>query len=95
VETKGEWNEGEVRRVVEEVGKKGAGVDVVVVGGPRNVIVKHGKRHERAFCPERTVNVGRDEEGELRGVSVKYHLTEPTPFRCGKGRTWWQRLGSW
>jgi hypothetical protein len=41
------------------------------------VIVKHGKRNERGFCPERTVNVGRDEEGEMRGVSVKYHLTEP------------------
>jgi hypothetical protein len=25
-------------------------------------IVKHGKRNERGFCPERTVNVGRDEE---------------------------------
>jgi hypothetical protein len=27
VEIKGEWNEGEVRRVVEEVGKKGAGME--------------------------------------------------------------------
>jgi hypothetical protein len=77
VEMKGEWNEDEVKRVAEEVGNKGRGVDVVVLGGPGNVIVKHGKREERGFCPERTVNVGRDEEGEMRGVSVKYHLTEP------------------
>ncbi len=51
---------------------------MVVVGSPGNVIVKHGKRHKRGFCPGRTVNVERDEEGEMRGVSVKYHLTEPT-----------------
>jgi hypothetical protein len=33
VEMKGEWNEDEVKRVAEEVGKKGRGVDVVVLGG--------------------------------------------------------------
>jgi hypothetical protein len=31
------------------VGKKGAGVDVVGVGGPGNAIVRHGKRHERGM----------------------------------------------
>ncbi len=33
VEMKGEWNEDEVKRGAEEVGKKGRGVDVVVLGG--------------------------------------------------------------
>ncbi len=42
VELKGEWNEDEVKRVAEEVGNKGRGVDVVVLGGPGNVIVKMG-----------------------------------------------------
>ncbi len=95
VEMKGEGNEDEVKRVAEEVGNKGRGVDVVVLGSPGNVIVKHGKRNERGFCPERTVNVGRDEEGEMRGVSVKYHLTEPARLTMREREDLVTMAGNW
>jgi hypothetical protein len=53
------------------------GIDKVVIGGPGNSLVSHGRGEERGFCPERTVQVGKGRDGNVTGVRVRYHLTEP------------------
>jgi hypothetical protein len=60
---------GEVSSLKEEV-------DVVLVGGPANSLMKHGKEDERGFGGERQVRVLRKRDGEDEWT-VTYHMTDP------------------
>ncbi len=48
-----------VRETAEEIRKQGKGVRHVVIGSPGNCLIRQGKKTERGFCTERTVQVGR------------------------------------
>jgi hypothetical protein len=61
------------KRVLEEHGDE---VDVVLVAGPGNSLVIHGKEGERGFAGEREVRIVRRVNGE-EDWSVRYHLTDP------------------
>jgi hypothetical protein len=61
------------KRVLEEHGDE---VDVVLVAGPGNSLVIHGKEGERGFAGEREVRIVRRQNGE-EDWSVRYHLTDP------------------
>jgi hypothetical protein len=61
------------KRVLEEHGDE---VDVVLVAGPGNSLVVHGKEGERGFAGEREVRIVKKENGE-EDWSVRYHLTDP------------------
>jgi hypothetical protein len=61
------------KRVSEEHGDE---VDVVLVAGPGNSLVVHGKEGERGFAGERKVRIVKKENGE-EDWSVRYHLTDP------------------
>jgi hypothetical protein len=60
------------KRVLEEHGDE---VDVVLVAGPGNSLVVHGKEGERGFAGEREVRIMKKENGE-EDWSVRYHLTD-------------------
>jgi hypothetical protein len=64
------------REMLEEVALMKEEVDVVVVDGPTNSLVRHGKVGERGFGGERQVRVvkNRDREDEW---TVTYHMTDP------------------
>jgi hypothetical protein len=51
-------------------------VDVVVVGGPSNSLMKHGKENGRGFGGERQVRVCRRRDG-VDEWTVTYHMTDP------------------
>ncbi len=51
-------------------------VDVVVVGGPSNSLMKHGKENARGFGGERQVRVCRKRDG-VDEWTVTYHMTDP------------------
>jgi hypothetical protein len=51
-------------------------VDVVVIGGPTNSLVRHGKEGERGFGGERVVKIVR-KGGGREEWQVRYHLTDP------------------
>jgi hypothetical protein len=62
--------------MVEEVMRMKDEVEVVVIGGPSNSLVKHGKEGERGFGGERRVKVTRDKDGDDEW-NMTYHLTDP------------------
>jgi hypothetical protein len=62
--------------VLEEVALRKDEVDVVVVGGPTNSLVLHGKEGERGFGGERQVRVVKNSDGEEEWT-VTYHMTDP------------------
>jgi len=86
VKVKGHIRKEEVDRVVKEVKKVGSWVDKVVVGGPGNSLTKHGSGTERGYCPERTVRVLKDIEGRVKGMDVRFHLTDPERLSMGEKR---------
>jgi hypothetical protein len=51
-------------------------VDVVVIGGPTNSLVRHGREGERGFGGERQVRMTKNREGEEE-CHVTYHMTDP------------------
>ncbi len=51
-------------------------IDVVVIGGPGNSLVVHGKEDERGFAGEREVRIVKKEDGE-EDWTVRYHMTDP------------------
>jgi hypothetical protein len=51
-------------------------VDVVVIGGPTNSLMKHGKESARGFGGERQVRVCRKRDG-VDEWTVTYHMTDP------------------
>jgi hypothetical protein len=62
--------------MIEEVMRMKDEVEVVVVGGPSNSLVKHGKEGERGFGGERRVRVTKDKDGDDEW-NMTYHLTDP------------------
>jgi hypothetical protein len=62
--------------MVEEILRMKDEVDVVVIGGPANSLVKHGKEGERGFGGERHVRVTKDKDRDDEWV-LTYHLTDP------------------
>jgi hypothetical protein len=64
------------KRMVQEVGAMIGDVDVVVLGGPTNSLVRHGKEGERGFGGERLVKVKKLRDGREEW-NVTYHLTDP------------------
>jgi hypothetical protein len=62
--------------MVEEIHRMKDEVDVVVIGGPANSLVKHGKEGERGFGGERHVRVTKDKDGDDEW-DLTYHLTDP------------------
>jgi hypothetical protein len=51
-------------------------IDVVVIGGPGNSLVVHGKEGERGFAGEREVRIVKKDDGE-EDWTVRYHMTDP------------------
>ncbi len=63
VKMKRELTQQGVLETAEEIRKQGKRVRHVVIGSSQNCLIRHGKKTERGFCPERTVQVGRDCDG--------------------------------
>jgi hypothetical protein len=62
--------------ILEEVTEAKEDVDVVIVGGPTNSLVRHGKDGLSGFGGERQVRVTKNEDGEDEWM-VTYHMTDP------------------
>ncbi len=62
--------------MLRELKRKQEDVDIVVVGGPTNSLVRHGREGARGFGGERLVKVCRKENGQEMW-KVTYHLTDP------------------
>jgi hypothetical protein len=62
--------------LLEEIAELKEEVDVVVVGGPTNSLVRHGKDGESGFGGERQVRVTKNKDGEDEWT-VTYHMTDP------------------
>ena len=73
VRIEGENAVGKMERAMRTVREKADNVDVIVVGGPANSLVRHGKKGERGFGGERVVKVTKGENGEEWNVT--YHMT--------------------
>jgi hypothetical protein len=86
VKVKGLLDRKEVDRVLKEVNIMSVKPDKIVVGGPGNSLFRHGEKENRGFCPERTVRVEKDREGEVKGLKVGFHMTEPTKLTMGERR---------
>jgi hypothetical protein len=86
VQVKGLLDRKEVDRVLGELRNMKVKPDKIVVGGPGNSLFRHGEKDNRGFCPERTVRVEKDREGEVKRVKVGFHMTEPTKLTMGERR---------
>ncbi len=62
--------------MLRELNRNQDDVDIVVVGGPTNSLVRHGREGARGFGGERLVKVCRKENGQEMW-KVTYHLTDP------------------
>ncbi len=62
--------------MLKEVALRKEEVDVVIIGGPTNSLVRHGKEGERGFGGERQVRVVKNSDGEDEWT-VTYHMTDP------------------
>jgi hypothetical protein len=72
----GENTERKNMELISELGKLSETVDVVVIGGPTNSLVRHGKEGERGFGGERVVRIVK-KGGGREEWQVRYHLTDP------------------
>jgi hypothetical protein len=71
----GENTERENMEMLRELEKKVGTVDVMVVGGPTNSLVRHGKEGERGFGGERLVRIEKKKNGE-EVWKVTYQMTD-------------------
>jgi hypothetical protein len=62
--------------LLEEIAELKDEVDVVVVGGPTNSLVRHGRDGESGFGGERQVRVTKNKDGEDEWT-VTYHMSDP------------------
>ncbi len=83
---KGLLDRKEVDRVLGELKNMNVTLDKIVVGGLGNSLFRHGEKDNRGFCPERTVRVEKDREGEVKRLKVGFHVTEPTKLTMGERR---------
>ena len=86
VAVKGQLSDEEASRVMEDIRGSGTRVDKVIVGGPSNSVLVHGREGERGYSPERTVTVVRGANGEVLRMENKYHMTEPSRVTMGERR---------
>jgi hypothetical protein len=77
IKVRGELNDEEAGRVLNEVREMEVRADTVIFGGPGNSLVKHGKSGSRGHHPERVVTVEKNGKGEVVRMGVRYHMTEP------------------
>jgi hypothetical protein len=73
VKVKGEWTEEKMMKVLEEMEECEIQPDTILVFGPGNGMVEHGRKGSRGTGGE--VKLIMEGEGRLR---TEYHLTEPT-----------------
>jgi hypothetical protein len=71
----GENTERKNMEMLRELEKKVGTVDMVVVGGPTNSLVRHGKEGEQGFVGKRKVRIEKKKNGE-EIWKVTYHLTD-------------------
>ncbi len=71
-----EHTEERYAEILEEVAEAKEDVDVVIVGGPTNSLVRHGKEGVSGFGGERQVRVTKNKDGEDEWM-VTYHMTDP------------------
>jgi hypothetical protein len=62
--------------ILDEVAEMKDDLDVVVVGGPTNSLVRHGKDGMSGFGGERQVRVTKNKDGDDEWA-VTYHMTDP------------------
>jgi hypothetical protein len=62
--------------MLDELEKKVGEMDMVVIGGPTNSLVRHGKKEGRGFGGERQVRIEKKRSGE-EVWKVTYHMTDP------------------
>jgi hypothetical protein len=72
VRIRGEWTEDKVAQAVEEVKLSEIEPDMIVIAGPGNSQVKHGRTEVRGYGPE--IKVVHTREGRIR---KEFHPTEP------------------
>jgi hypothetical protein len=93
VRVNGFLSEDEAERVVGKVMGTGKMFDRVVIGGPGNSLVLHGKGGVKSHRPERTVTVEKDVEGKVVRMESRYHLTEPVRISMAERRELAVRTG--
>jgi hypothetical protein len=82
----GQLDEAEMGRVIERVKAEEGRFDRIVVGGPSNSVLVHGREGERGHRPERSVVAVRGEKGEVMCLKTRYHMTEPTRITMSERR---------
>ena len=78
IAVKGQLTDEEADRVIGELKGSGVRAEKVLVGGPSNSVLVHGRESERGHWPERSVNVVRGPNGEVTRMETRYHMTEPS-----------------
>jgi hypothetical protein len=92
VEMKGRMEQSTVGQVLGEVGKIVTAPEKVLVGGPGNSLIRHGEKERKGFCPERAVKIEKGRDGEVKRVSVEYHMTEPVRISMQERRQLIERM---
>ncbi len=64
---------------------------MVVVGGPTNSLVRHGKKIERGFGGERNVKISKMKGGKEEW-KVTCYLTDPLKICMVENQNWWTDL---
>jgi hypothetical protein len=77
VKTNGQVNVEKVSIALRELTGTNRRPDKVVIGGPGNCLVEHGKEGQRGFRPERKVTVKKDMVSRKKEREVSYHMMEP------------------
>jgi len=78
IEVRGKLDRAEGLRVEARLAGVESTPDKILIGGPGNSMVEHGKEGQRGMRPERVVRVVRGKNGEVERLSSAFHLTEPT-----------------
>jgi hypothetical protein len=77
VKTYGMVETTETMPTLRELVRKGEQFDAVVISGPGNSLVEHGREENRGFKPERKVKVKTDLTKGVQEWEVTYHMTSP------------------
>jgi hypothetical protein len=93
VRVNGFLSDDEADKVVGKVAELGKTFDKVVIGGPGNSLVTHGRGGEKGHRPERTVTVEKDGNGRVVKIESRYHLTEPVRISMAERRELAVRMG--
>jgi hypothetical protein len=79
IKIRGEWTVEQNDQAIQEAKLMEAVPDKLVIMGPGNSQVKHGRLELRGKGPERKIMYNKD-----RSIRVEYHLTEPTRISLGE-----------